>query len=387
MAKYTCPDPATIVEGLFDLYAMFHDMDDPVNPGRKVLASNALKILKTEMGYVQKGLLSDIPGMPMYYATGKLSTGFETNRCVRGTPSLEGMHLHYRASQHPGAKASNLFNLNVRTNLWHWDWNVHGAVRAKLIPNIGHTDLWLVDAIIDALHGLDLKCVPFELRAWERTRTDVKPLTTIGVQFAQLGIVAKQLDHLPRTLLRKNIAAQLGTSDDAIDCIVKGDTPRLAKVFGVLTSMKHCEELERRAQETVATNNALKPVLREVEMRVRKESEPTEPGHQPRPTPNRGTPRALPVHIDHNAHLEVNFADAQGGGDCDEGRFASPRSSGAAATASPLGGTNHPRGSTGRVLPHPLSWSGRCDARARGMRHGPAGAWLRASKRPEPAGA
>ena len=165
--------------------------------------------------------------------------------------------MHYRASQHPGAKASNLFNLNVRTNLWHWDWNVHGAVRAKLIPNIGHTDLWLVDAIIDALHGLDLKCVPFELRAWERTRTDVKPLTTIGVQFAQLGIVAKQLDHLPRTLLRKNIAAQLGTSDDAIDCIVKGDTPRLAKVFGVLTSMRHCEELERRAQETVATNYAL----------------------------------------------------------------------------------------------------------------------------------
>ena len=62
----------------------------------------------------------------------------------------------------------------------------------------------------------------------------------------------------------------------------------------------------------------------------------------------RGTPRALPVHIDHNAHLEVNFADAEGGGDCDDGRFASPRSSGAAATASPLGGTNHPRGSTGQ---------------------------------------
>jgi len=44
-------------------------MDDPLNPGRKVLVSNALKILKTEMGYVQKGLLSDIPGMPMHYAT------------------------------------------------------------------------------------------------------------------------------------------------------------------------------------------------------------------------------------------------------------------------------------------------------------------------------
>ena len=71
---------------------MFHDMDDPVNPGRKVLASNALKILKAEMGYVQKGLLSDIPGMPMYYATGKPSTGFQTNRCVRGTPSSACTH-------------------------------------------------------------------------------------------------------------------------------------------------------------------------------------------------------------------------------------------------------------------------------------------------------
>ena len=114
--------------------------------------------------------------------------------------------------------------------------------------------------------------------------------------------------------------------------------------------MKHCEELEHRAQETVATNNALKSVLRQVGMSVRKESEPTEPGHQPRPTPNRGTPCALPVHVEHNAHLEVNFADAEGGGgDYDIGSSASPRSSSAAATASPLGGTNHtPRVSTGQ---------------------------------------
>jgi hypothetical protein len=92
MAIYTCPDPATIVEGLFDLYAMFHDTDDPLNPGRKVLVSNALKILQTEMGYVQMGLLSDIPGMPMYYATRQLWTGFQTKRCVRGTPSSACTH-------------------------------------------------------------------------------------------------------------------------------------------------------------------------------------------------------------------------------------------------------------------------------------------------------
>ena len=81
----------------FDLYAMFPTWMTRLTRARKVLVSNALKILKTEMGYVQNGLLSDIPGMPMHYATGQLQTGFKTNRCVRGTPSLEGMHLHSRA--------------------------------------------------------------------------------------------------------------------------------------------------------------------------------------------------------------------------------------------------------------------------------------------------
>ena len=135
---------------------MFHDMDDPLNPGRKVLVSNALKILKTEMGYVQKGLLSDIPGMPMYYATGQLRTGFQTKRCVRGTPSLKGMHLHSFAPS-----CGRILQLN----------SGH-----RMMPSIASS----------------------------------------------------------RATLRGS-----------------------AKVFGVLTSMRHCEELERRAQETVATNNAL----------------------------------------------------------------------------------------------------------------------------------
>ena len=131
---YTCPDPTTIVEGLFDIYALFKDMDDPMMAGdqtRKVLVPNALKILETEMWYVQRGLLSDIPGMQMYFTTRKLpTTGFQMHRCVRGTSGLEGMHLHYRASQHPCAKGSGVFAMNVRGKLFIWDWNVTAAVRA-----------------------------------------------------------------------------------------------------------------------------------------------------------------------------------------------------------------------------------------------------------------
>ena len=35
-------------QSLRDVYAMFHDMEDPINPDCKVLLSNARKILETE---------------------------------------------------------------------------------------------------------------------------------------------------------------------------------------------------------------------------------------------------------------------------------------------------------------------------------------------------
>ena len=57
---------------------------------------------------------------------------------------------------------------------------------------------------------------------------------------------------------------------------------------------------KRLSQQTMHST----PVPVQVEMSIRKDSEPTEPGHQPRPTPNCGTPpHARPVHIEHNAHL------------------------------------------------------------------------------------
>ncbi len=122
---------------LFDVYAMFHDMDDPLKP--------------TAMRYVQTGLLSEISGMPMYFATRKLQTGFKTNRCVRSVFSLEEMHLVYRAP-----------HSNVRTKFWHWDWNGHAAMRANIIPRIG---VWLVAAIIDAVYGMESQVCPFRAKS------------------------------------------------------------------------------------------------------------------------------------------------------------------------------------------------------------------------------
>ena len=112
---------------------------------------------------------------------------------------------------------------------------------------------------------------------------------------------------------------------------------------------------KRLSQQTMHST----PVPVQVEMSIRKDSEPTEPGHQPRPTPNCGTPpHARPVHIEQNAHLlrtefrrPMTVAIVKPGASRLHGPLA----------LQPL----HPhwrettaRGvAQGRVLAHPLSWS------------------------------
>ena len=120
---------------LFDVYAMFHDMDDPLNP--------------TAMRYVQTGLLSDISGVPMYLR--RASCRPVSKRTGVSAVCLEEMHLVYRAS-----------HSNVRTKFWHWDWNGHAAMRANIIPRIG---VWLVAAIIDAVYGMESQVCPFRAKS------------------------------------------------------------------------------------------------------------------------------------------------------------------------------------------------------------------------------
>jgi hypothetical protein len=222
------------------------------------------------------------------------------HRCVRGTSGLEGMHLHYRASQHPCAKGSGVFAMNVRGKLFIWDWNVTAAVRGGLMPDLGHTDVWRADQIIDALHDLPDGCLPPYLRAWVRTRTDKDPLTTIGVQFDELGIVNKQLQRLPSNLLRPGTAEKLAASEDAIQAVCDKDLAALARVFEVYTSVKHCEQALQHAQETVRTDQALQGSLRAVHMRVRKTCGRIEPGVLPARSPDRGPATTMAVHFEHD---------------------------------------------------------------------------------------
>lgn len=82
-------------------------MKDPARPEHDFFIRDAWQIFTKEIAYVQKGYLSDVPGMNMYtYVRTIASTGCIVYRGKRSSSALEGYHLHLRAAQHPCAKIS-----------------------------------------------------------------------------------------------------------------------------------------------------------------------------------------------------------------------------------------------------------------------------------------
>ena len=85
-ARYACPDPATIVRGLYDVFLFFREMEDPERPGHRFFTSDADHVFIKEIAYVQQGYLSDPPGLNMYVRVGmSMRTGFIYFRSLRST--------------------------------------------------------------------------------------------------------------------------------------------------------------------------------------------------------------------------------------------------------------------------------------------------------------
>ena len=94
--RTSCPPPNDLIPELYNVYRCFAQLDDPDRPGCNFFNGDHLSIFKKQIGYVQKGLLSDPPGRVMYVLVKTLTTGFEVHRCLRSTSLLEGYHLHLR---------------------------------------------------------------------------------------------------------------------------------------------------------------------------------------------------------------------------------------------------------------------------------------------------
>ena len=88
------------------MYFFFRDLKPPSGLG-SCLVANAEEILRKELKYVQRGLLSDLPGMEMYIEIGVYAkSGRKKMRCIRGTNALEGQHMHTRQARRRRAWSS-----------------------------------------------------------------------------------------------------------------------------------------------------------------------------------------------------------------------------------------------------------------------------------------
>ena len=188
-ARYSSPEPSVIIKGLFDVYVFFRDMPDPDCETRKFFKHDHADIFKKEIKYVQLGLLSDPPGVCMYYKARTCKTGLVIYRCIRGTSALEGYHLHLRASRDPRARHAGP-RLQHSESMWFdWRWNIMATIEAGLMPAIGHEYLWLRDLLADLLRdtplGRGVGQIP-ELAGWHRIDTSREPRVPRGLRSVPL---------------------------------------------------------------------------------------------------------------------------------------------------------------------------------------------------------
>ncbi|KAG6808594.1 hypothetical protein H0H92_003610 [Tricholoma furcatifolium] len=137
-----------VVAEVFKIFGPLKDAKTGVplfNPAAWAVAKNILLL-------IQKGHLSDPPGIPLYYQVGiDIKTGLVLYRCMRGTNMTEGgVHTHLR-SRLPSSGVSirhshlSLLDFIIRHNLLVGTFNSTGK------PFIGHYSIWITNKLQEML--------------------------------------------------------------------------------------------------------------------------------------------------------------------------------------------------------------------------------------------
>jgi hypothetical protein len=234
-------------------------MLDPLKPGHQMLVPNHRNNFLKQMKYVQRGLLSDPPGMGMYLVVGiHPKTRLLMLRTLRNSSVLEGHFLHYSRALHPTAKAASGRYLHVRTNLFDFAWSLKAAAAAGRMKDIGHSQPWLIDDHADVCRKwLPETDLPPLLRQWKRTDTRRKPCTFSGIDFEMQNLRADAGGKgIPIYALRSD--ADFNAVMRVPELVLRYDWPALARETGVYTNEKHLRDLIKCCFEKSLTEAALK---------------------------------------------------------------------------------------------------------------------------------
>jgi hypothetical protein len=218
--RYTVGPPEELVTALYDVYCLFKDLKDPLREGADFFVGDSWNIFLKEIKYVQQGLLSDLPGVNMYIPIGRTMDGRLKFRCKRGGNAIEGGHLHIRAGQHPGQKGT----LSPRTEharmlLQDFAWDVKAGVTAGIMRGVGHSWLWLADAVVHLLRDQPTEFMPPSLRPvagrpnYLCTDTSVEPVCKRGFLCGMKSLrLRTRARHRPRSAPRRSSLTRTLTS-------------------------------------------------------------------------------------------------------------------------------------------------------------------------------
>ena len=89
---------------------------------------DTLKELKKLRSHIEKGCLSDPPGVPLYVFKGWNTLGLKVYRCLRGTNSLEGYHRHYRRVRRVFHSCLSPAFAHLKLRWYNYRWNMDRGI-------------------------------------------------------------------------------------------------------------------------------------------------------------------------------------------------------------------------------------------------------------------
>ena len=150
-ARYHCPEPRRMLMDFFDWYQFWSTL--PVPGGKPFFVSDSWAKFKTAVTYINQGHLSDKPGFSPYTIVRQLRDGRYWLRCLRTSSPLEGYHHHLNRAQDSMAKCAGPELQNASMRLFQFFWTLKAAIKANIIPYIGHSDVYLRYRLIQVCKG------------------------------------------------------------------------------------------------------------------------------------------------------------------------------------------------------------------------------------------
>ena len=160
-------------------------------------------MFKTEVTYITRGHLSDTPGISPYVIVRTLTDGRKELRSLRTSSALEGMHhsMNCRrlnpqnSAQHSMAKHSGPRRKNASLRSLQLGWTVKAAIKAKMMPRIGHFQVHPRYRLIHIIKGTPHETRLPMVQGWPSVDLEKPSIVPRGVDC--IGLLPREQGELP----------------------------------------------------------------------------------------------------------------------------------------------------------------------------------------------